>query len=95
MRIYTQITVEDHNFFPVVAWISKQGTEKEREKKKKKGYHSHVGSMTLTHVAFGERAQRDNSVFAKKKKHGRGCTCQLNLSGLAGSTEFLIVFILL
>jgi hypothetical protein len=31
----------------------------------------------------------------KKKKHGRGCTCQLNLSGLAGSTEFLIVFILL
>jgi len=33
-------------------------TRKEnRRGKKKKGYHSHVGSMTLTHVALGEKAQ--------------------------------------
>ena len=88
MRIYTQITVEDHNFSPVVAWISKQGTEKEREKKKKKGYHSHVGSMTLTHVAFGERAQRDNSVFAKKKNMEEAARVNLILVVLPGQPSF-------
>jgi hypothetical protein len=61
---------------------------KKKKKKKKEGYHSHVGSMTLTHVAFGERAQRDNSVFAKKKNMEEAARVNLILVVLPGQPSF-------
>jgi hypothetical protein len=101
MRIYTQITVEDHNFFPVVAWISKQGTEKEREKKKKKVITAMLG-VWRWHTLPLEKESNETILSSQKKKkkkplssHGGGCTCPLNFSGFAGSTEFLVAFIFL